>query len=38
MKYTSMNEDLRAIMALQKAGKIDASEAHEMRDYVESLA
>lgn len=38
MKYNHIGEDLLAISTLLQAGRIDYAEAHEMRDYVESLA
>ena len=38
MKYNQFIEDLHAISALLYVGKIDSEEAHEMREYVESLA
>lgn len=37
MKYRHVDEDLRAIRALFRAGRIDADEAREMLDYVVSL-
>lgn len=38
MKYNHFSEDLLAISVLLRAGRIDWHEAHDMRDYVESLA
>jgi len=38
MRYKHLKEDLLAIFELQRAGRIDSMEAHELRSYVESLA
>lgn len=38
MKYHHFRDDLLAIKTLLQAGQIDVSEAHELREYVESLA
>lgn len=38
MKYQNLRDDLVAIHCLLQAGQIDSMEAHDMRDYVESLA
>ena len=38
MKYQNFRDDLLAIRFLLHTGQIDAYEAHEMREYVETLA
>lgn len=38
MRYKHIGEDLLAISTLLQAGRIDAFEAHEIREYVESLS
>ena len=38
MRYTNFKEDILAISSLLQAGRIDAFEAHEIREYVGSLA
>ena len=37
MKYNQLRDDLLAINTLLQAGEIDHQEAHDMRQYVESL-
>lgn len=38
MKYKHLRDDFLAINTLLTAGSIDIYEAHELREYVESLA
>jgi len=38
MKYQHVKEDLMAIDYLVRTGRIDSIEAHEMREYLESIA
>ncbi len=38
MRYKHIGEDLLAISTLLQAGRIDSFEAHELREYVVSLA
>ncbi len=38
MKYQHWEEDLLALKALVDSGKVDYTEAAEMREYLESLA